>query len=138
MVTALDHGSADCAGRNASASATRFEALEPIRQGVRASFGVVAKGIATGLKMPRPLCRDIAAPAQTPVVRPDTKGPSVIVDTACNRLNGRSNDAAAKQTLACVRVSLACRGFLISRFKSLIRSFLTRVIPSPLAYWRQT
>ena len=48
---ALDHCSAECVGIHASASATRFEALEPIRQGVRASFGAFAKDIATGLKI---------------------------------------------------------------------------------------
>ena len=34
-----------------SASATRQEALEPIRQGVRRSFGALGKDIATGLKI---------------------------------------------------------------------------------------
>ena len=48
---AVDHCSAECVGIHASASATRFEALEPIRQGVRASFGAFAKDIATGLKI---------------------------------------------------------------------------------------
>ena len=48
---AVDHCSAECVGIHASASATRFEALEPVRQGVRASFGAFAKDIATGLKI---------------------------------------------------------------------------------------
>lgn len=48
---AVDHCSAECVGIHASASATRFEALEPIRQGVRASFGAFAKNIANGLKI---------------------------------------------------------------------------------------
>lgn len=48
---AVDHCSAECVGIHASASATRFEALEPIRQGVRACFGAFAKDIATGLKI---------------------------------------------------------------------------------------
>ena len=48
---AVDHCSAECVGIHASASPTRFEALEPVRQGVRASFGAFAKDIATGLKI---------------------------------------------------------------------------------------
>lgn len=48
---AVDHCSAECVGIHASASATRFEALEPIRQGVRASFGAFARNTANGLKI---------------------------------------------------------------------------------------
>jgi putative transposase len=48
---AVDHCSAECVGIHASASATRHEALEPIRQGVRSSFGAFAKDIATSLKI---------------------------------------------------------------------------------------
>ena len=46
---AVDHFSAECVGIHAHARATRFEALEPIRQGVRRHFGGFAKGIARGL-----------------------------------------------------------------------------------------
>lgn len=46
---AVDHCSAECVGIHASHRATRFEALEPIRQGVRRHFGAFAKGIARGL-----------------------------------------------------------------------------------------
>jgi transposase InsO family protein len=46
---AVDHFTAECVGINASARATRFEALEPIRQGVRRRFGGFAKNIAHGL-----------------------------------------------------------------------------------------
>lgn len=48
---AVDHCSAECVGIHASAWATRFEALEPIRQGVRTCFGAVGKDIAQGLKI---------------------------------------------------------------------------------------
>ena len=48
---AVDHCSAECMGIHASASATRHEALEPIRQGVRRSFGAFGKDVATGLKI---------------------------------------------------------------------------------------
>jgi putative transposase len=48
---AVDHCSAECVGIHAHARATRFEALEPIRQGVRQHFGAFAKGIARGLSV---------------------------------------------------------------------------------------
>jgi transposase InsO family protein len=48
---AVDHCSAECVGIHASARATRHEALEPIRQGVRRSFGAVGKDVAKGLKV---------------------------------------------------------------------------------------
>lgn len=49
MFIAIDHCSAECVGIHAAAQATRFEALGPIRQGVRQHFGGFAKGIAHGL-----------------------------------------------------------------------------------------
>jgi putative transposase len=49
VFVAVDHCSAECVGIHAAARATRFEALEPIRQGVRQHFGGFAKGIARSL-----------------------------------------------------------------------------------------
>jgi len=49
VFVAVDHCSAECVGIHAAHQATRFEALEPIRQGVRHSFGAFGKGIAQGL-----------------------------------------------------------------------------------------
>jgi putative transposase len=46
---AVDHGSAECVGIHAARQATRFEALEPIRQGVRQRFGAFGCQIAAGL-----------------------------------------------------------------------------------------
>jgi transposase InsO family protein len=46
---AVDHCSAECVGIHADARATRFQALEPIRQGVRQHFGGFGKAIAGGL-----------------------------------------------------------------------------------------
>lgn len=46
---AVDHCSAECVGIHAHARATRFQALEPIRQGVRQHLGGFAKAIARGL-----------------------------------------------------------------------------------------
>jgi putative transposase len=48
---AVDHCSAECAGIHAHARANRFEALEPIRQGVRRHFGGFAAAVARGLKI---------------------------------------------------------------------------------------
>jgi transposase InsO family protein len=49
IFVAVDHCSAECVGIHAAQRATRFEALEPLRQGVRRHFGGFAKGIARGL-----------------------------------------------------------------------------------------
>ena len=48
VFVALDHCSAECVGLHAAQRATRFEALEPIRQGVRRCFGAFGEGIASG------------------------------------------------------------------------------------------
>jgi putative transposase len=48
---AVDHFSAECVGIHAARQATRFEALEPVRQGVRQHFGGFAKDIARGLSV---------------------------------------------------------------------------------------
>ena len=49
VFVAVDHHSAECVGIHAARRGTRFEALEPIRQGVRTCFGVFAKDVASGL-----------------------------------------------------------------------------------------
>jgi transposase InsO family protein len=52
MVTvfaAIDHATAECVGIHAAKYATRFEALEPIRQGVRRQFGSFTPGVAQEL-----------------------------------------------------------------------------------------
>jgi putative transposase len=43
---AVDHCSAECIGIHAARRATHFEALEPIRQGVRHNFGAFGKDVA--------------------------------------------------------------------------------------------
>ena len=48
---AVDHGSAECVGIHAAPRATRFEALEPIRQGVREHFHGLAKNMAHRLSV---------------------------------------------------------------------------------------
>ena len=50
VFVAVDHCSAECVGIHASHRADRFEALEPLRQGVRRHFGGFAKE-----RRPRPL-----------------------------------------------------------------------------------
>lgn len=47
----VDHCTAECLGSHAAKSATRFEALEPIRQAVRACFGSYRKGIAEDMTL---------------------------------------------------------------------------------------
>jgi transposase InsO family protein len=49
VFVAVDHCTAECVGIPASVSGNRFEALEPLRQGVREQFGGFDKRIATGL-----------------------------------------------------------------------------------------
>ena len=49
VFVAIDHCSADCVGLHAALRATRFEALEPIRQGVRRCFGAFGEDVARGL-----------------------------------------------------------------------------------------
>ena len=49
VFVAVDHCSTECVGIHASRGATRFEALEPIRQGVRQRFGGFDRNIAVGL-----------------------------------------------------------------------------------------
>ena len=51
VFVAVDHSSAECVGIHAARRATRFEALEPIRQGVRRCFGGFAQGIGRGLSI---------------------------------------------------------------------------------------
>ena len=51
MFIAVDHHSAECVGVHAARHGTRFEALEPIRQGVRRCFGAFAKDAAHGLSV---------------------------------------------------------------------------------------
>ena len=46
---AVDHHNAECIGIHAARRGTRYEALEPLRQGVRRHFGAIGKDIARGL-----------------------------------------------------------------------------------------
>ena len=48
---AVDHCTTECIGLHAAKRGTRFEALEPIRQGVRARFGTIGEGVARGLRL---------------------------------------------------------------------------------------
>lgn len=51
VFVAVDHCNGECIGIHADRSANRFQALEPIRQGVARHFGAIAKDVATGLKL---------------------------------------------------------------------------------------
>lgn len=48
---AVDHCSGEFVGTHASSSASRWEALEPIRQGVTRHFGAIEPDVAAGLKL---------------------------------------------------------------------------------------
>jgi putative transposase len=47
----LNHYSAECVGIHAAKQGTRFEALEPLRQGVRTTFGAFGQDVAQGLML---------------------------------------------------------------------------------------
>ena len=51
VFVAVDHCSAECIGIHASRRADRFEALEPVRQGVRERFGAFGRSVARGLAL---------------------------------------------------------------------------------------
>ena len=51
VFAAIDHCTAECVGIHAVKKATRFEALEPIRQGIREYFTGFSAGSAVGLKL---------------------------------------------------------------------------------------
>ncbi len=46
---AIDHATAELVGIHAAKRATRYEALEPLRQGVRRCFGAIRENVAAGL-----------------------------------------------------------------------------------------
>jgi transposase InsO family protein len=51
VFVAIDHCTLEGVGIHAATRATRFEALEPLRQGVRRQFGAVTAGIAAGVQV---------------------------------------------------------------------------------------
>jgi putative transposase len=51
VFAAIDHCTAECVGIHAVKKATRFEALEPLRQAVRERLGGFGSGVATGLRL---------------------------------------------------------------------------------------
>lgn len=51
VFVAVEHANSEVVGIHASRSANRFEALEPVRQGVHRCFGAIAPGVTHGLKL---------------------------------------------------------------------------------------
>jgi transposase InsO family protein len=51
VFVAVDHCAADCVGIHAARPGTRFEALEPLRQGIREHFGGYGAAVASGLAL---------------------------------------------------------------------------------------
>jgi transposase InsO family protein len=48
---AVDHCTAECVGIHAAKPGTRYEALEPVHQGVKARFGAIGADVAKGLAL---------------------------------------------------------------------------------------
>ncbi len=51
VFVAVDHWATECIGLHAAKSGNRFEALEPIRQGIRERFRGIGEGVARGLRL---------------------------------------------------------------------------------------
>jgi putative transposase len=51
VFVAVEHANSEIVGIHAARSANRFEALEPVRQGVHRCFGAISPGVARGLKL---------------------------------------------------------------------------------------
>ena len=51
VFVAVEHANSEVVGIHAARSANRFEALEPVRQGVHRCFGSIAPGVARGLTL---------------------------------------------------------------------------------------
>ena len=51
VFVAVDHCATECIGLHAAKRGNRFEALEPIRQGIRERFGGIGDGVARGLRL---------------------------------------------------------------------------------------
>jgi len=51
VFAAVDHCNSECIGLHAAVGANRWEALEPVRQGVSQLFGPAARNVAAGLKL---------------------------------------------------------------------------------------
>ena len=51
VFVAVEHANSEVVGIHAARSANRFEALEPVRQGVHRCFSSIAPGVARGLKL---------------------------------------------------------------------------------------
>jgi transposase InsO family protein len=51
VFVAVDHCSGECVGSHAARSGNRFEALEPVRQGVLRHFGAIERHVAKGLAL---------------------------------------------------------------------------------------
>ena len=51
VFVAVDHCNSECVGIHADKSANRFQALEPVRQGVRRHFGAIGKNMAADLML---------------------------------------------------------------------------------------
>ncbi len=51
IFAAVEHWNAECVGIHACKKGDRFEAMEPVKQGIRRYFGPLTKGVAAGLSL---------------------------------------------------------------------------------------
>jgi putative transposase len=51
VFAAIDHCTAECVGIHAAKPGTRFEALEPLKEGVRERFGAIGRDVTKGLQV---------------------------------------------------------------------------------------
>ena len=118
---AVDHCSAECVGIHAARRATRFEALEPIRQGVRACFGAFAEGVAAGLELRHDhgsqfvaddFQRELAFLGIRPVAGPSSASPKATAAPSASSARSRrtcSGSAASPPSRSCARHSTPSR-----------------------------
>ncbi len=66
---AVDHCTTECVGLHAAKKATRFEALEPPRQGVRGCCGGFRVGAAAGTRNPRAHHDRVKSPDRGPYTK---------------------------------------------------------------------
>jgi hypothetical protein len=69
IFAAIDHCTAECVGLHAARHGDRFEALEPVRQGVRDHFGVLSPRSLTGSRSGTTTGASISVPTFRPRLR---------------------------------------------------------------------
>jgi hypothetical protein len=102
VFVAVEHANSEVVGIHASWSANRFEALEPVRQGVHRCFGAVAPRVARGLKLrhdhgsnygpstPSKSCEPRSSSLLLATTRPGSSpGTAIVPQPRCEPINAR-------------------------------------------------